>query len=44
MAATGSGNFYAYPAPWVQLEAATPEGRKAQEQYEAVLDSSFRRT
>ena len=43
MAATGSGNFYAYPAPWVQIEAPSAEGRKAKEQYESVLDAWFKR-
>ena len=43
MAAAGTGNFYAFPAPWVQLEPPSAEGRKAKEQYEAVLDAWFRR-
>ena len=41
MAATGTVSFCAFPEPWVQLEAPSPDGRRAKEQYESVLDAWF---
>ncbi len=41
LAAHGSGDFYAYPAPRVTLEQPSAEARRAKEQYEDVLDTWF---
>lgn len=41
MAAHGSGDFYAYPAPRVTLEMPTKEARNAKEEYERVLETWF---
>jgi sulfide:quinone oxidoreductase len=41
LAAYGTGDFYAYPAPRVLLESPTPEARRAKEEYEQLLDAWF---
>lgn len=41
LAAYGSGEFYAYPAPRVHLEAPTEESRRAKGEYERLLDLWF---
>lgn len=41
LAAYGSGDFYAYPAPRVTLEAPSVEGRTAKAEYEKLLDTWF---
>jgi sulfide:quinone oxidoreductase len=41
LAAYGSGNFYAYPDPIVNLEPPSHEHRTAKEQFERVLETWF---
>jgi sulfide:quinone oxidoreductase len=41
LAAYGAGDFFAYPGPRVTLEAPSPEGRRAKEEYEDLLDLWF---
>jgi sulfide:quinone oxidoreductase len=41
LAVYGSGDFYAYPAPRVVLEAPSASARKAKQEYEQVLDAWF---
>ena len=41
LAAYGSGDFYAYPAPRVKLEPPTTEARLAKGEYEQLLDNWF---
>ena len=41
LAAYGSGDFYAYPAPRITLELPTVEARAAKEEYEQQLDAWF---
>jgi sulfide:quinone oxidoreductase len=41
LAAYGSGDFYAYPAPRVTLEDPTVESRTAKQAYEELLDDWF---
>ncbi|HWR33644.1 MAG TPA: FAD/NAD(P)-binding oxidoreductase [Chitinophagaceae bacterium] len=43
MAAEGSGDFYAYPAPWINLETPTVETRKAKHEFERIFEFWFRR-
>ncbi|MDO8994664.1 MAG: FAD/NAD(P)-binding oxidoreductase [Daejeonella sp.] len=41
LAAEGSGDFYAYPAPYVNLEAPSKEGRKAKHEFERLFEIWF---
>lgn len=41
MAAEGSGDFYAYPAPSIILEAPAPEVRKAKHEFERIFEMWF---
>jgi sulfide:quinone oxidoreductase len=41
LAAYGTGNFYAYPGPRVTLEDPSPQGRRAKQEYEELLDIWF---
>lgn len=41
MAAEGSGDFYAYPAPWIKLEAPSIEMRKAKHEFERIFELWF---
>jgi sulfide:quinone oxidoreductase len=41
LAAYGSGDFYAYPAPRVTLEDPSVEARRAKGEYEQLLDAWF---
>ncbi len=41
MAAEGSGDFYAYPAPYVNLEAPSKEARKAKHEFERLFETWF---
>lgn len=41
LAAYGTGDFYAYPAPRVTLEEPSEDGRRAKENYETLLDDWF---
>ena len=41
MAAEGSGDFYAYPAPVVNLEQPSVEGRKAKHEFERIFEIWF---
>lgn len=41
LAAYGSGDFYAYPAPRVTLQEPSAESRKAKQAYEELLDLWF---
>jgi len=41
MAAEGSGDFYAYPAPWITLETPSPEVRKAKHEFERIFELWF---
>ncbi len=41
LAAYGTGNFYAYPAPRVTLEDPSAQGRRAKQEYEQLLDIWF---
>ncbi|MBI4947731.1 MAG: NAD(P)/FAD-dependent oxidoreductase [Bacteroidetes bacterium] len=41
MAAEGSGDFYAYPAPHVSLEPPSKEGRKAKHEFERIFELWF---
>lgn len=41
MAAEGSGDFYAYPAPIVNLESPSVEGRKAKHEFERIFETWF---
>lgn len=41
MAAEGSGDFYAYPAPYVTLEAPSKETRKAKHEFERLFETWF---
>jgi len=41
LAAYGSGDFFAYPAPRVRIDPPTEEYRRAKEEYEQVLDTWF---
>jgi sulfide:quinone oxidoreductase len=43
LAAYGSGDFFAYPAPRVRIDTPTKESRRAKEEYEQVLDTWFNR-
>ncbi len=43
LAAYGSGDFFAYPAPRVRIDPPTSEARRAKEEYEQVLDAWFDR-
>lgn len=40
-AAEGSGDFYAYPAPIVNLEMPSVEGRKAKHEFERIFETWF---
>ena len=41
MAAGGSGDFYAYPAPWIKLEMPSREGRIAKHEFEKIFELWF---
>lgn len=41
MAAEGSGDFYAYPAPILNLEMPSVEGRKAKHEFERIFEIWF---
>lgn len=41
LAAEGSGDFYAYPAPRVNLQQPSAESRRAKEEYEDLLETWF---
>lgn len=41
MAAEGSGDFYAYPAPVVNIEPPSVEGRKAKHEFERIFETWF---
>jgi sulfide:quinone oxidoreductase len=41
LAAYGTGDFYAYPGPRVTLQEPSPEGRRAKQEYEDLLDTWF---
>jgi sulfide:quinone oxidoreductase len=41
LAAYGSGNFYGYPEPIVNLEPPSREHRAAKEEFEKVLETWF---
>ena len=41
MAAEGAGDFYAYPAPFVNLAQPSPEGRKAKHEFERIFEIWF---
>jgi sulfide:quinone oxidoreductase len=41
LAAYGTGDFYAYPAPRVTLKEPSEAGRRAKEDYESLLDDWF---
>jgi len=41
MAAEGSGNFYAYPAPRISINPPSVEGHKAKEEFEKLLKTWF---
>ncbi len=41
MAAEGSGDFYAYPAPIVSLEPPSKESRKAKHEFERIFETWF---
>ena len=41
MAAEGSGDFYAYPAPWINLEMPSIEVRKAKHEFERIFEFWF---
>ncbi len=41
LAAYGTGDFYAYPAPRVTLEEPSTEARRAKDRYEELLDDWF---
>lgn len=41
MAAQGSGDFYAYPAPIVNLEMPSVESRKAKHEFERIFETWF---
>jgi sulfide:quinone oxidoreductase len=43
LAAYGSGDFFAYPAPRVRIDVPTTAARHAKEEYELVLDTWFDR-
>lgn len=42
MAAEGSGDFYAYPAPWINLEFPSTEVRNAKHEFERIFEFWFR--
>ncbi|TAL57163.1 MAG: NAD(P)/FAD-dependent oxidoreductase [Bacteroidetes bacterium] len=43
MAAEGSGDFYAYPAPHVNLEMPSKESRKAKHEFERIFELWFKK-
>lgn len=41
LAAEGSGDFYAYPAPWIQLQQPSKSGRIAKHEFEKIFENWF---